>query len=288
MNSVVIFGAGALGRIIYNRIRGTENLLFFVDNGAPRCYPPPTGTKIFLPDVLSSTRFDVVYIASISGAEDIYHQLIEDLMVEKSKINLDYVTQNIVNEYTFSARIRFLEQFSIYTHMQNISGCTAEVGVFRGDFARQINFAFPDNNLYLFDTFKGFDDRDLSSNAEEINGASVSRLSFKSTSTDSILAKMPFPEKCVIKKGYFPETFDIPNERFIFVSLDTDLYQPIRSGLEVFYPLMVKGGVILVHDYFWSMTPGVKKAVDEFIHEHRLVAMPIGDYVSVAIIRQQV
>ena len=40
---------------------------------------------------------------------------------------------------------------------RKIQGSVAEVGVFQGEFAQYINVAFPDNKLYLFDTFEGFD-----------------------------------------------------------------------------------------------------------------------------------
>ena len=34
-------------------------------------------------------------------------------------------------------------------------------GVFRGEFASKINKCFPNSKLYLFDTFEGFDERDV-------------------------------------------------------------------------------------------------------------------------------
>ncbi len=43
------------------------------------------------------------------------------------------------------------------------------------------------------------------------------------------------------------------------------------------------GGVILIHDYFNSGFPGVKKAVDEFCQKHNIFAIPIGDDISIAV-----
>ena len=36
----------------------------------------------------------------------------------------------------------------------------AELGVYRGEFAKEINKVFPDRTLYLFDTFEGFAEQD--------------------------------------------------------------------------------------------------------------------------------
>lgn len=42
----------------------------------------------------------------------------------------------------------------IYTN--HIERSVAELGVYRGEFAKIINELFPDRKLYLFDTFEGF------------------------------------------------------------------------------------------------------------------------------------
>jgi hypothetical protein len=101
---------------------------------------------------------------------------------------------------------------------------------------------------------------------------------------ESVFRGMPHPENCVVKRGYFPETFtgDLRGETFVFVNLDPDLYAPIKAGLELFYPLMARGGVILVHNYFddWA---GATKAVNEFMSDNKILGVPIGDYSSIAI-----
>lgn len=74
-------------------------------------------------------------------------------------------------------------------------------------------------------------------------------------------------------------------EIFCFVNIDTDLYDSILSGLEFFYPKMCKGGVILIHDYFSLGYIGVKKAVDTFANKNNLYILPIGDGISVAIMK---
>ena len=108
---------------------------------------------------------------------------------------------------------------------------------------------------------------------------------FKMLSEELVLGKMKKPEMCVIRKGYFPETAEGLEESFCFVNLDFDLYQPIMAGLEYFTPRMVKGGVILIHDYFSETFKGVKKAVQEFVGKNNLSIFPIGDGISIAIQR---
>ncbi len=71
-----------------------------------------------------------------------------------------------------------------------VEGCMAELGVYRGDFARHINRAFPDRILYLFDTFEGFDKKDLQYDKE--NDFSNLSEGCTNTSADYVLKREPF------------------------------------------------------------------------------------------------
>ena len=156
-------------------------------------------------------------------------------------------------------------------------------------FAQEINRYFPDRTLFLFDTFEGFDRRDVD---VELHGglSQVTEKYYGETSVDLVFNRLPHKEKAVIRKGYFPETAQgLEDERFLFVNLDFDLYLPILAGLRFFYPRMVEGGVILVHDYFTQFYHGVGKAVKEFAQENAgtFLMAPIGDGISIAIYRKK-
>lgn len=289
MQKVIIFGAGDLGQCFYRKYCNIFDILFFVDNNK---YAPEEKIPVLHPSTIKEAEFDKVYIASAHGLEQIYEQLICEFGVPKEKINRTWA-ESFVPDYFIEPRIRFLEDYAEYCYLHGLDGMCAEVGVCQGDFAKEINRIFMEKKLYLFDTFEGFDIRDLQKEEQENeNYAAINtwisdgKLNFKDTSENIVLERMPYKQNIIIKKGFFPETFDSDNkEKFLFVNLDTDLYQPIKSGLEVFYPRMVKGGVILVHDYF-SMLDGVAKAVDEFVMKNGLTVTPIGDRMSIAIIKE--
>lgn len=175
---------------------------------------------------------------------------------------------------------------SLIAEMQrqrNITGPMAEVGVFQGDFARQMSALFPERKIWLFDTFDSFDTKDM---ADSDNFISQYYQTFKKTSVEMVLDRMPFRDQCIIRKGYFPETArDVPPDvRFSLVSLDADLYQPILAGLEFFYPRLTSGGVILIHDYNSHAWPGATQAVDEFTQLHSLYPLPVPDNEGSAVI----
>ena len=165
-----------------------------------------------------------------------------------------------------------------------IDGETAELGVYRGDFAKYINMAFPQKKLYLFDTFEGFDKEQMKKS--RFNGEAAVMDDFSNTSEKLVLSKMRHPGQCIIKKGFFPETArDIGvNVRFAIVSIDTDLYEPILAGLEFFYERLSKGGYILIHDYNNKQYKGAHKAVVKFCKKQGITQVPVADASGSAII----
>ena len=159
-------------------------------------------------------------------------------------------------------RLYFLYSNLEYCLSINIPGSLAELGVYRGNSAKIMHLLAPDRKLYLFDTFEGYDKKDLQK--EPYDYDKTLEKAFTNTSLEHV--KNFIGENNVVYcKGYFPDTTKcIPeNEIFAFVHIDVDLYIPAKNGLEYFYPRMAKGGIIVIHDYN-SWLPGVTKAVDEF------------------------
>lgn len=186
--------------------------------------------------------------------------------------------------HDYEPRAATLELTSREIYRYKIAGSVAELGVYRGDFARLINYHFPDKKLYLFDTFKGFDDRDA--DIERAEKFSEVPQDFSQTSEELVLSRMPHRENCIIRKGWFPETTQGIDDEFCFVSIDADLYQPTISGLEFFYPRLTNGGVIMIHDFNNNEYQGIREAVKKFCADNNTGYICLSDSCgSVAIAR---
>lgn len=172
-------------------------------------------------------------------------------------------------------------------------GAVAELGVYRGDFAAEINRLFPDRTLCLFDTFTGFPPEDmaaesrLASAGRESRGMEASFRDFGDTGVELVRSRLPHPEKAVFYKGRFPETLPEDLPPLVFVSLDPDLYAPALAGLRAFWPKLVPGGQILIHDYNSAQFTGVKKAVQLFCTEQGLSVLPLADLHGSAVLMKQ-
>lgn len=208
--------------------------------------------------------------------------------LRKNKIiianSLDFIDRGISTDKNYFDQVRLstLELVSYEINSKNIVGNVAELGVYKGKFARYINRLFPNRTLYLFDTFEGFDSRDVTTEKQE--GFSGGNQDFSDTSVKAVFGLMPYPDKCVAKKGFFPESANGVNDNFAFVSIDTDLYEPIYAGLKFFYPLLSKGGYIFIHDFNNNAYKGSRKAVEQFCNEENIGFVPLPDSGGSAII----
>ena len=229
MKKAVIFGAGSTGIKVFERVKYRNIVLYFTDNNRKRWGEEIQGVPIKPTSELYKRDFDIIYIATTTGLNIVYDQLIKDFNVPRNKIIRNEV------ELPFLARLQFLESFAKYVYTSNICGNVCEAGVFQGEFAKRINESFPDRKLYLFDTFLGFNYRDIAVE-REMQYSTVDVGQFSITSVELVLEKMPNRDICTIKKGLFPDTFDLWSEKFCFVNLDMDLYQPTKAGLEIFFP----------------------------------------------------
>lgn len=183
--------------------------------------------------------------------------------------------RNIDKNYFDYIRLATLELVSHEIKKKGLEGNVAELGVYKGKFARYLNQYFPDRTLYLFDTFEGFDKRDIEK--EKQNRFSLGDQDFSDTSVEAVLQKMMYPAQCKPVKGFFPESAKDIDDRFVLVSLDTDLYEPIYNGLRFFYPRLAAGGYIFVHDFNNEAYKGVRDAVERFCQEQKINFLPIPD-----------
>jgi hypothetical protein len=180
-------------------------------------------------------------------------------------------------------RLMFLSLAFDQIHKEGLEGDFAELGVYQGStavvlarHARRLN-----RQLYLLDTFEGFDRQDFS-------GPDAGRqLAFADTSLQAVRTRVGDANTTYVK-GYFPQTAGrLPDDgRYCLVNIDTDLYAPIMNGLEYFYPRMVPGGFLIVHDYGSLAWEGAEKAVDAFFADKPECVIQIPDSCGSAVVRR--
>lgn len=268
---IVIFGCSGFGKLVqYSLDNEKYEIVTYIDNCEEIQGKNINNIKVDAPYKVKNYEFDYIIISLPEYENEMKTQLYSLGVTDEKIITF------MPNKYEVSwqePRYAMMKNCAEQIVARNVQGNIAEVGVYQGEFASHLNCIFNDRKLYLFDTFEGFSDKDIHVNDEIIMGMDK----FKDTHIENVLKKMKHPKQVIVRKGWFPDTARNIDDEFCFVSLDTDLYKPIMSGLEYFYPRLAKGGYIFIHDfgsYNWS---GVRKAVYEYCDKNKISFVPILD-----------
>lgn len=161
----------------------------------------------------------------------------------------------------------------------DLEGEVIECGVYRGSslfrIAQRLKTAGSDKTVFACDSFEGFP-------AERVGKFDatflrpISKLRGKFTGAGDVPERIErfcgyFGTPIQIAKGFFSETLPaLTDRRYSFIHLDVDLYESYVECLDLLYPCLTPGGVVVFDDYNPSRLPGVAKwpgatrAVNEF------------------------
>lgn len=189
--------------------------------------------------------------------------------------------------YSMVSRERFYALYSAvnYITRANIFGAIVECGVWRGGSMMFVSSLLcrlkeQSRDLYLYDTFDGLPrpseekDIDLFGNraidAWKARSRSAHSSYWAAASLSEVRSNMEMtkysPDKIHYVEGLVEETLqDCSIDRIALLRLDTDFYASTKVELTCLYPLLKKGGVLIIDDYGHFL--GVKEAVDEYFSE---------------------
>ena len=194
-----------------------------------------------------------------------------------------WVKHNYVNNVADMSRFYMLYLNAWHVLAEGVPGDVIELGVFRGNSARILAEAARQHgrHTWLFDTFSGFDPRDL-------KGVDRNRpLSFAETSIP-LVRTIVGDEATTYVAGFFPDSLDqitMPAQ-IALAHIDVDLHAPMLAGLEHFYPRLAPGGMLILHDYSSGHWQGIRQAVDAFFADKPERPVLIPDKSGTAIVRR--
>lgn len=169
----------------------------------------------------------------------------------------------------------------------NVSGDIVELGCYVGTTAlfmqRLLVEQKSDKRLYVYDSFEGLPPKtaaDASPAGEQFRAGAL-----RATKADLIKhfkqAGLPLP---TIHKGWFADIMpgQLP-DMISFAFLDGDFYESIRQSLQLIWPRLAPGALVVVDDYQSQALPGARRAVEAWLKTH-LAA--VTSEASLAIIRR--
>ena len=195
-----------------------------------------------------------------------------------------------VRPYTMTSneRVAVLESAVRHVVAQNYPGAFVECGVAKGGSTMAMAYTLldlgvSDRDLYLYDTFEGMPEPDEVDRGRFGESAGRSWHKRRDTAGRSTwinhaleevranLALTAYPEsRLYFIKGKVEDTLPgaAPSGAIALLRLDTDWHASTRAELDHLYPKLVRGGIVIIDDYFrWQ---GARKAVDEYVAEHKI------------------
>jgi len=198
-----------------------------------------------------------------------------------------YTMTTVERQWALLQAIRHIEA-------RGIAGDIVECGVWRGGnlilaglMRRDLEFA---RAIHGFDTFAGMSEPTEAD--VTVKTGEAAEITFREQQRDGFNAWCYAPEDdvrnsferetgsadVVLVKGKCEETLrDAANlpERIALLRLDTDWYESTKVELEVLYPRLVSGGVLIIDDY--GMWQGSRQATDEHFRDQEIRLHRIDD-----------
>lgn len=207
----------------------------------------------------------------------------------------NYTVTGIERQWALMSAIRYLNS-------AGVEGDIVECGVYRGGNMMLAKDLCRSNSLsrrfYLYDTFAGMSEPtgDDVSHVEK-PAVETYRDTRREDYTDWVYAPIDevknnfreaqlFDDSLIFIKGKVEDTLVLEGElpeKIALLRLDTDWYESTRIELEVLYPRLVPGGILIIDDYgHWA---GARKAVDEYFEKEPVLLNRI-DYTARLVVRR--
>ena len=173
-----------------------------------------------------------------------------------------------------------------YIKNNNIEGDFVEAGVFRGGnliIYKELNDTLKLNKkIYAYDTYEGMpkpnDKLDIKWNNSKGDWIynHVKKDNWCKCSLDNVknkfLSEINNLNNIIFVKGLVEDTLKIEKnlpKKISLLRLDTDFYESTKIELEILFPRLSRGGILIIDDYGeWK---GAKKAVDDYFKNSPLL-----------------
>lgn len=227
------------------------------------------------------------YVISKVGYE--LKEIKDILPIETNNSDLEIIQSVKSNSMSSNLRLYELIQAVKYINRNNIKGDFVECGVWRGanlvvmqKLIEQYNIE--NKSVYGFDTFDGMSEptefdldyagnsaKELMTNTKKDEKRGIWAYSPKEKVFDFIQNNVLNKKNINLIEGKVEDTLLNSNnlpEKISLLRLDTDFYESTKIELEILYPLLEKGGVLIIDDY--GHFEGARKAVDEYFNDKEL------------------
>ncbi len=164
------------------------------------------------------------------------------------------------NNYRIPSASGFLEHLAMAAKILNIpksiKGCLIECGSFKGGSSANLSLvsSLCHRKLVIFDSFKGLPQPQTDDKAHLIIDLGQIHTYAKGAWYGSLeevrrnVARLGDISVCEFKKGYFKQTLPKFDQGCVFIFLDVDLIESVKTCLKNLWPKLETGGYLFTHE----------------------------------------
>jgi hypothetical protein len=167
------------------------------------------------------------------------------------------------------------------THGAKLAGDFVECGVNTGwhslAICEYVNFNKLDKNFWLFDTYCGMPEEQMSPH-ERVIEAGINERFYPECYETAKRNFAPYPRAKLVR-GKIPDTLgSVGIDKVAYLSIDMNLALPERAAIEHFWPKLTSGAIVVLDDYGWIGMHEQKNAQDEFATSQgcEILTLPTG------------
>ncbi len=187
---------------------------------------------------------------------------------------------------------RFLAHYEFFRMTVDLPGDIVDLGVYRGvslmswaNFLEIRNMGDRAKQVIGFDNWTGFTGFDPQDGPEDIrvnkviggfNGGTFKDMLKEAIAIFDKDRFIPHKPRVILVDGQIEDSVprfvkENPGLRICLLHVDCDLYRPTKAALDILWPRVVNGGVVLFDDYGIRPWEGETTAVDEYFANQRVV-----------------
>jgi hypothetical protein len=156
--------------------------------------------------------------------------------------------------------------------------CGVNTGIFSLAAAYYVDFNRLDKSFYLFDTFSGIPD-DQITDKERTFGRHLENAANFDECFDVANRNFAIYPRARLIRGRVPDTLStVTIPKVCYLSLDMNVAAPEIAAIEFFWDKLVPGAPVILDDYGWAPYRVQKEAMDDFAARNRvhILTLPTG------------
>ncbi len=157
--------------------------------------------------------------------------------------------------------------------------CGVNTGLLSLAICEWLDFNCLDRDFWLFDTYDGIPDGQMSDAERQGIGGWHNRHSYQECHAQAVESFARWP-RCRVTRGSVPDILSQfpPGRRVAYLSIDMNIVLPEITALAFFWDRLVPGAMVLLDDYAWDTHRPQKAAFDAFAcaNSRMILTLPTG------------